>query len=106
MAGRNATMFRVLPTSRPPVVRSFNDIPDEYKITPGLNDCERAATVKRIAVFVTRMSSPNRRSFAQRTLTRVKWADVSEDGMERDECCAVCQDDVSWKQYTETHPTV
>jgi len=68
-------------------------LPEDLKITPEMTDRDRANAVRRIVHLVSHMNASNRRSLAIRTLNRVTWANVNEEGMERDECCAVCQDD-------------
>jgi hypothetical protein len=55
------------------------------------------------------MAAPQRRTLAASTLERVLWGEMEtgdggsnggEEGMERDECCAVCQDEVGYSYNT------
>lgn len=78
-------------------------------ITPDMDKTERARVVRHIARVVARMAAPQRRTLAASTLERVLWGEMEtgdggsnggEEGMERDECCAVCQDEVGYSYNT------
>lgn len=75
------------------------EIPDTMKMLPEMGSKERAQVVRQIARVVLRMQASNRRALAASTLKRIKYENISHEEIEPDECCAVCQDDVSSNPY-------
>ncbi|WOO84589.1 Protein goliath [Vanrija pseudolonga] len=78
----------------------------QLTITPEMGPKERQQVVCQILRVMLRMAPGQRRSLAASCLRQVKWCDVETDNadMERDECCAVCQDDYEPKDDVAITP--
>lgn len=78
----------------------------QLTITPEMGPKERQQVVCQILRVMLRMAPGQRRTLAASCLRQVKWCDVETDNadMERDECCAVCQDDYEPKDDVAVTP--